>query len=126
MEMVPRKNQEKKKKRAEKEAKKNAGKKDVAKLREEMAALENEKIENPGFLEERAAEIAPYMYKETPTLFKVIYTESENDHVEISNFILDNIEKMNNGDLSKDDGTEKIGRMLFEKLVKPKISEDEA
>ena len=61
--MVPRKNQEKKKKRAEKEAKKNAGKKDVGKLREEMAALENEKIENPGFLEERAAEIASNMYK---------------------------------------------------------------
>lgn len=99
-------------------------KKDIVKIREEMALLEAEKIETPLFSEERAKEIAPYMAKEVPALFSVVYRESEKNYLEISNIILNNIEKVDNGELTRDQATEVVGKMLFEKCVRPSIAEE--
>lgn len=101
------------------------GNKDVSKIRQEMEALENEKICNPGFSEMRAMELAPYMHNSVPTLFKIIYTESEKDYTMIANVMLNNLEQLYSGEINADKATETLGRFLFNKLVKPNLPDEE-
>lgn len=98
-------------------------KKDVVKIRQEMQALEDEKTLNPGFPVERAVEIAPYISQEVPTLFSIIYNESEKDYIQIANVMVDNLDKLNKGELNADEATEQLGKFLFNKLVKPNLPE---
>ena len=102
-----------------------SGKKDVVKIREEIKILENEKKINPGHSEEHAKSISPYICSEVPTLFNIVYRESEKDYIQIIRVMLDNLEKLNSGEINTDKATEQLGKFLFEKLVKPNIPEEE-
>lgn len=126
MSLVPKKQQQRKEEKARKKAKKilNVVKKDVSKLREEVQLLENKKKENSLLTEEEARDITPYMCKEAPTLFKIIFTESEKNYLEIAEAMLDNLEKLNSGEINADKATEHLGKYLFEKLVKPNLPEE--
>jgi hypothetical protein len=94
--------------------------KNVKLIREEMDLLEEAK-KMVKLTEEGAIKLAPYTYKNVPTLFKTVLNESEKDYKEIYNRMLDQIEAMNQGDISRDKATENIGQYLFKKLVKPNI-----
>ncbi len=96
--------------------------KDVNKIREEIAVLEEQKELNSMLTEQDARELTPYICKEVPTLFKIIFTECEKDYKEIADNMLSHLERMNAG-LSLDKTTESLGRYLFEKLVEPNLPE---